>query len=93
MTTLPPPTDTRRWFHRTVALTLAVGACVVLLFAVRPGYGALYLTSTLAFLVAGLIWSPGPPPAGGRRARRPRQPVGFGRPLDLARTYRITTAR
>jgi hypothetical protein len=89
----PPPNDAKCWFHRAVALTLAVGACVGLLFAARPGYGAFFVTSTLAFLAAGFIWSPSPPPAGGRREPRQRCPARLGGQFGLARSYRITTAR
>jgi len=93
MNARPPSTDPKVWFHRSLALTLAVGACVVLLFAVRPGYGAFFVTSTLAFLVAGLLWNPGDPPLGGRRKFRHHRPTSLGGQLDLARSYRISTSR
>jgi hypothetical protein len=93
MTAQPSPSDTRTWFHRAVALTLVVGACVCLLFAVRPGYGAFLVTSTLAFVVAGFLWCPGEPPRRGLRFR-PTRRLGTSRgPLSLSRSYRITTAR
>lgn len=91
----PRPTrpSPQTWFRRSMALTLALGAVVVLLVAVRPGFAAFCVTSTLAFLVAGFLWAPGDPPQPGFGARvTPRaslQPVG----LMLARTYRITSVR
>jgi hypothetical protein len=88
-----PQSAARIWFHRSVALTLAVGACLILLIAVRPGYGAFFVTSTLAFLVAGLLWSPGDPPHRGFRARPTRRPVALAGALNLARSYRISIAR
>jgi hypothetical protein len=76
-----------------MALTLALGAVVVVLVAARPGFGAFVVTSTLAFVVAGFLWAPGDPPRGGTRARQ--VPRAFARPaaLTLARTYRIHAAR
>ena len=93
MTAPPPPSDARTWFHRALALTLAVGACVCLLFAVRPGYGAFLVTSTLAFVVAGFLWCPGEPPARGLRFRRAARTGNPRAQLSLSRSYRITTAR
>jgi hypothetical protein len=93
MATKPPQDATRIWFHRSVALTLAVGACLLLLFAVRPGYGAFFVTSTVACLLAGFLWAPGEPPRRGLRERAPRRPLSAPAPFSLARSYRITTAR
>ena len=93
MTSKPPASAARTWFHRSIALTLGVGACLLLAFAVRPGYGAFFVTSTLAFLVAGFIWCPGEPPKRGRREQPVRPAAALGAPLSLARTYRISAAR
>ena len=93
MATKPPQHATRIWFHRAVALTLAIGACLLLLLAVRPGYGAFFVTSTVACLLAGFLWSPGEPPRRGLRERPARQRLSVSAPFSLARSYRITTAR
>jgi hypothetical protein len=89
----PTRSSAQTWFRRSMALTLALGAVVVLLVAVRPGFAAFWVASTLAFLVAGFLWSPGGPPETGLRARVPppaaARPVGF----VLARTYRISSIR
>ncbi|HEY7065572.1 MAG TPA: hypothetical protein VII06_29125 [Chloroflexota bacterium] len=81
------------WFCRSLALTLGIGACLLVLLAVRPGYGAFFVSSTLAFLVAGLLWSLGPPPRRRLRWRawrpRPALPASF----TLARGYRVSAAR
>lgn len=89
----PAPRRAHLWFCRSLALTLAIGACLLLLFAVRPGYGAFFLTSTLAFLVAGLLWSPEPPPRGGMRWRGWRPRPALAAPFTLARTYHVSAAR
>jgi hypothetical protein len=89
----PPQPATRTWFHRSVALTLAAGACLLVLLAARPGYGAFFVTSTLAFVLAGFLWAPGEPPHRGLRLRPNRRTVGLSAPFTLARTYRISTIR
>ena len=88
-----PGSSARGWFRRSLALTLAVGALVLVLVASRPGYTAFYLASTLAFLLAGLLSLPGGPPR--RRAGVRRRPVLYATPigLQLARTYRMAVRR
>jgi hypothetical protein len=82
---------TRRWFFRSFALTLVLGAIVILLVAARPGYAAFYVASTLAALLAGLLWPMSSPPDRGARGSggahaRPRQALAF------ARSYRVSLA-
>jgi len=89
----PSSPSPRTWFCRSVALTLAVGACLLALLALRPGYGVFFVASTLSFLVAGILWVPSDPPHGGRRLRRARRPMVLIAPLSLARSYRVTTTR
>ncbi len=88
-----PPSPARMWFHRSVALTLVLGACLLLLVATRPGYGPFFVMSTLAFLLAGFLWSPDGPPDGGLRARVARRSARLVAPLSVARSYRISAAR
>jgi len=83
------PTPARVWFFRSFALTLVLGALVILLVAPRPGYAAFYVASTLAALLAGLIWPMSSPPDRGARVRsaapeRPRATAPF------ARSYRVS---
>jgi hypothetical protein len=93
MATKPPQDAARIWFRRAVALTLAVGACLLMLFAIRPGYGAFFVISTLACLFAGFLWSPGEPPRGGFRAQTAQRRSSLATPFSLARSYRISAAR
>lgn len=93
MCTKPPQDGARTWFHRSLALTLIVGACLLILFAIRPGYGAFFVTSTLACVLAGFLWSPGDPPQRGLSERAPRRTSGTAAPFTLARNYRISAAR
>jgi hypothetical protein len=93
MSAKPPDSAARIWFHRSLALTLAVGACLLLLLAIRPGYGAFFVTSTLACLAAGFLYVPGEPPQRGLRTRTLPRPTALTAPLKLARSYRISTAR
>src|SRR5262245_28953242 len=79
----------RVWFFRSFALTLVLGALVIVLVAARPGYAAFYVASTLAALLAGLLWSMSSPPDRGVRVRsaapaRPRAAIAF------ARSYRVS---
>jgi hypothetical protein len=88
----PPTPPTRVWFARSLALTLALGATIALLIGFRPGYAAFYWTSTIAFLLAGFLWTAGSPPRG-RSARRwvePRTPVPA---IAAARIYRVSALR
>ena len=81
---------TRTWLHRSLACTLAVGALLGLLVAARPGYTAFYLGSTLAFLLAGLLWAPSGPPSRGRTERvAPTPSARLPRP-PAPRTYRVS---
>jgi hypothetical protein len=96
----PPAADHRAWFRRSLALTLAVGAVLLLLVAARPGYTAFYVTSTFSFLLAGLLWPGGGPPWRRPRARAQlvaRVPLTALAPAQAwrlaARTYRVSTAR
>lgn len=88
-----PPSTEALWFRRSLALTLAVGAVLCLLVAARPGYGAFFVSSTLAFLLAGFLWSPGEPPARGLRVRLPERTTPMVISMSPARSYRISTAR
>jgi len=79
------------WFFRSLALTLVLGAIVILLVAARPGYAAFYVASTLAALLAGLLWPMASPPHRGVRVRdalpaRPHPALAF------ARSYRVSLA-
>jgi hypothetical protein len=88
-----PPSPAHVWFRRSVALTLAVGACVFLLVAARPGYAAFFVVSTLGFLLAGLLWSPGGSPPRGLRVPAPVALRPAPARLAPARTYRISATR
>lgn len=83
----------RTWFQRSIALTFAVGTCLFLLLALRPGYGTFFVMSTLAFLTAAIIWSSGEPPRRGPRVRPVRHLAVLTAPFGLARGYRICTVR
>lgn len=93
MATKRPRSNEQVWFRRSLALTLAVGACLLVLLGARPGYGAFFVTSTLAFLVAGLLWSPAEPPRGGLRLRPARRPSLLAGSFPPIRSYRVSTAR
>jgi hypothetical protein len=88
----PPPFAPRTWFFRSAAITLVVGACLLLLIAVRPGYGALWLTSTLACLVAGFLWSLSTPFHRARHGQSVRYTPTSTELLRVARSYRISAA-
>jgi hypothetical protein len=88
----PPTPPARVWFARSLALTLALGATIALLLGLRPGYAALYWTSTIAFLLAGFLWTTGSPP---RRhpARCWDEPRTTAPTMAAARIYRISALR
>ena len=88
-----PHSSAQTWFRRSMSLTMAVGAVMVLLVAARPGYTAFFVTSTLAFIVAGFLWASGDPPARGRRAREAPSHAAIVGGLTPARSFRVTVAR
>jgi len=81
----------RKWFFRSFALTLVLGAMVILLVAARPGYAAFYVASTLAALLAGLLWPMSSPPDRGAHVR-PAPPACARPALTFARSYRVSLA-
>jgi hypothetical protein len=90
MTPHSSPSSAQVWFRRSMALTVALGALVVLLVAARPGYAGFFVASTLAFVVAGFLWVGGDPPERGHRVRGAAPARALPGGLSLARSYRIT---
>jgi hypothetical protein len=90
---IPPPDRETRWFRRTFAITLLVGATIALLLALQPGYAVFFWTSTLTFLLAGLFWGSGSPPRGPRLRVHPAGRHVQLESLATARVYRVSALR
>jgi hypothetical protein len=95
-----PSSPNSRWFLRSMALTLAVGAAVLGVCTLRPGYAGFAVASTLGFLVAGFLWSGSEPSDGHPRAvtqrpvrRAARRLLAVGAAPVVARSYRVSVSR
>ncbi len=100
MSVQPSPPNRRRWFVRSLALTLALGAAVLGVCTLRPGFAGFAIASTLGFFVAGLLWA-SDESSGGHRRPAAQQPtrrlarglLGVAAIPAIARSYRVSTSR